>query len=104
VSKSEALLNVLYKAIDYGERLLAASWRTVPCQFLAAAYLLYSQLPSIAGGRSSVRNPKMCHAVVTGTHLTFSTQMLFRCSESELFDTFTNVILFRIFPLSNIYS
>jgi hypothetical protein len=30
--------------------------------------------------------------------------MLFRRSGSELFDTFTNIILFRISPLSNIYS
>jgi hypothetical protein len=27
------------------------------------------------------------------------TEMLFRLSESELFDTFTNIILLRIFPL-----
>jgi hypothetical protein len=30
--------------------------------------------------------------------------MLFRRSGSELFDTFTNIILLRIFPLQNIYS
>ena len=36
--------------------------------------------------------------------LTFATQMLFRRSGSELFDTFKNIILFRIFPLWNIYS
>jgi len=31
--------------------------------------------------------------------LTFATQMLFRRSGSELFDTFKNIILLRIFPL-----
>jgi len=31
--------------------------------------------------------------------LTFATQMLFRLSGSEFFDTFTNIILLRIFPL-----
>ena len=31
--------------------------------------------------------------------LTFATQMLFRPSGSELFDTFTNIILLSIFPL-----
>jgi len=36
--------------------------------------------------------------------LTFATQMLFRRSGSELFDTFKNIILLRIFPLQNIYS
>jgi len=31
--------------------------------------------------------------------LTFATQMLFRHSGSELFGTFKNIILLRIFPL-----
>ena len=31
--------------------------------------------------------------------LTFATQMLFRRSGSEIFDTFMNIILLRIFPL-----
>jgi hypothetical protein len=31
---------------------------------------MYSQLPSITGGRSSICKPKTRHAVVTGTHLT----------------------------------
>ena len=31
--------------------------------------------------------------------LTVATQMLFRSSGSELFDTFTNIILLRIFLL-----
>jgi len=30
--------------------------------------------------------------------LSFATQMLFRRSGSELFDTFTNIILLKIFP------
>jgi hypothetical protein len=37
--------------------------------FSAAAYSIYSQLSSIAGGLSSIRNPRTRHAVVTGTHL-----------------------------------
>ena len=36
--------------------------------------------------------------------LIFATQMLFMRSESELFDTFKNIILLRIFSLQNIYS
>jgi hypothetical protein len=32
-----------------------------------------SQLPSISGGRSSTRNPRTLHAVVTGTHLSRNT-------------------------------
>jgi hypothetical protein len=32
---------------------------------------MYSQLPSITGGRSSIRNLRTRHAVVTGTHLTW---------------------------------
>jgi hypothetical protein len=31
---------------------------------------MYSQLPSVTGGRSSIRNLRTRHAVVTGTHLT----------------------------------
>jgi hypothetical protein len=27
------------------------SWRTTPCQVTAAAYSIYSQVPSISGGR-----------------------------------------------------
>jgi hypothetical protein len=32
---------------------------------------MYSQLPSISGGRSSIRNPRTSHAVVTGTDLSW---------------------------------
>jgi hypothetical protein len=42
------------------------SCRTTPCRLSAAAYSIHSQLPSIAGGRSSIRNTRTCHAVVTG--------------------------------------
>jgi hypothetical protein len=31
---------------------------------------MYLQLPSITGGRSSIRNLRTRHAVVTGTHIT----------------------------------
>jgi len=44
------------------------------------------------------------HGLVKSWSLTFATQMLFRRSGSELFDTFKNIILLRIFPLLNIYS
>jgi hypothetical protein len=43
------------------------SWRTTPCRLYVAAYSMYSQLLSIAGGCPSIRNLRMCHAVVTGT-------------------------------------
>jgi hypothetical protein len=46
-------------------------WRTTPCQLSATAYSMYSQLPSITGGRSSIRKLRTRHAVVTGTHLTW---------------------------------
>jgi hypothetical protein len=35
----------------------------------AAAYSIRSQLPSIAGGHSTICNLRMCHAVMTGTRL-----------------------------------
>jgi hypothetical protein len=47
------------------------SWRTTHCRLSAAAYSIYAQLPSVAGRCSSIRNPRTCHAVVTGTHLTW---------------------------------
>jgi hypothetical protein len=52
----------------YGEELLAP--RPTPCRLSSTAYSMYSHLPSKTGGRSSIRNPRMRHAVVTGTHLT----------------------------------
>jgi hypothetical protein len=42
------------------------SWRTTPCRLSVAVYSIYSQLPSIAGGHTSIRNLRTCHAVVTG--------------------------------------
>jgi hypothetical protein len=39
---------------------------TTPCRLSAAAYSIYSQLTSIAGGRSPIRNPKARHAVRSG--------------------------------------
>jgi hypothetical protein len=35
----------------------------------AREYLVYSQLPSITGGHSSMCNLRTCHAMVTGAHL-----------------------------------
>jgi hypothetical protein len=60
--------------IFFGEELLAPrpnppSWRTTPCRLSATAYSKYSQLSSISGGRSSIRNLRTRHAVVIGTHL-----------------------------------
>jgi len=43
-------------------------------------------------------------ALMKSWSLTPATQMLFSRSGSELFDTITNIILLRIFPLKNIYS
>jgi hypothetical protein len=42
-----------------------------PCRLSAAASSLYSPLTSIAGGLSSIRNPRTLHAAGTGTHLTW---------------------------------
>jgi hypothetical protein len=41
------------------------SWRTIRCSLSTAAYSTYSQLPSIAGGRPSIGNPRTRHAVLT---------------------------------------
>jgi hypothetical protein len=43
------------------------SGRTTPYRLSAAAYSIYLQLTSIAGGCSSILNPRTRHAVVTGT-------------------------------------
>jgi hypothetical protein len=45
--------------------------RPTPCRLSATAYSIYSQLPSISGGRSSIRNLRTRHAVVTVTHLSW---------------------------------
>ena len=42
--------------------------------------------------------------IMKSRSLTFATHMLFRLSGSELFDTFKNIILLRIYPIQNIYS
>jgi hypothetical protein len=59
--------------IFYGEELLAPrptpKLEDNPCRLSATAYSMYSKLPSITGGRSSIRNLRTRHAVVTGTHL-----------------------------------
>jgi hypothetical protein len=63
------------KLIFYGGGLIAPrpppNWRTTSCRLSVAVYSIYSQLTSIAGGRSSVRNLSTRHAVGTGTHLTW---------------------------------
>jgi hypothetical protein len=62
--------------IFYGEELLAPRLtpkvEDPPCRLSATAYSMYSQLPSITGGRSSIRNLRTRHAVVTGSHLTLA--------------------------------
>ena len=45
------------------------SWKATPCRLSATAYSICSQLPSIAGGHSSIRYLGTLHAVMTGTHL-----------------------------------
>jgi hypothetical protein len=61
--------------IFYGEKLLAPfpnpSWRTTPCRLSATAYSMYSQLPSISAGGSSIRHLRTRHAVVTGTDISW---------------------------------
>jgi hypothetical protein len=58
--------------IFYGEELLAPcptpKLEDHPCRLSTTAYSMYSQLPSISGGRSSICNLRTHHAVVTGTH------------------------------------
>jgi hypothetical protein len=48
------------------------NWRITPCRLSATAYSIHSQLLSISAGRSSIRNLRTRHAVVTGTHLSMS--------------------------------
>jgi hypothetical protein len=59
----------------YSEELLAlsptSSWRTTPCRLSATAYSIYSQLLSISGGRSSIRNLRT-RMSWWGTHLSRS--------------------------------
>jgi hypothetical protein len=55
-------MNFRNKLIFYGEQLLAhaqpPSWRTTPFRLSATAYSIYSQLPSISGGRLLHPQPK----------------------------------------------
>jgi hypothetical protein len=73
------------KFILYDEVLLAPSWSTTPCRFSMAAYSIYSQLPSIAGGHSSIRNLSTRHALVTGIILTWVQQVYRRNLETGIF-------------------
>jgi hypothetical protein len=50
---------------------LPPNWKTTPCCLSAVAYSIYSQLTSIAGGRSSIRNPRTRHAVGTVSNIYF---------------------------------
>jgi hypothetical protein len=54
---------------------------------------MYSQLPSISGGRSSIHNPRTRHAVVTGTHLSWSP---LTPREEKWLKAFENKVLRRI--------
>jgi hypothetical protein len=64
------------RLIFYGEGLLAPrltlNLEDTPCRLSAAAYSMYSQLTSIAGGCPSIRDPRTRHAVMTGTHQTWT--------------------------------
>jgi hypothetical protein len=69
VQVRSSLMTFVRNYFFYGEGLLAP--RPTPkledySLFSAAAYSIYSQLPSIAGGRYSIHNPRTCHAMVTG--------------------------------------
>jgi hypothetical protein len=56
----------LNKLIFYGKpHAQPPSWRTTPCRSSAAAYSVYSQQSSIAGGHVYIWNPMTSHAVVT---------------------------------------
>jgi hypothetical protein len=61
--------------IFYGEGLLVLrptpKLEDHPCRMSAAAYSMYSQLTSIAGGRPSIRDTRTSHSVVTGTQQTW---------------------------------
>jgi hypothetical protein len=71
--RSEVLLEQIYFLWSRvgSPTLNPPSWWTIPCRLSAVAYSIYSQLTSIAGGRSSIRNLRTRHLVVTGTHLTW---------------------------------
>jgi hypothetical protein len=79
-----------------------SSWRTTPCRLSAVAYSIYSQLPSIAGGHPSIRNLRMHHAVVIGTHLTMSPSPLEieRCKPYPKWQFFVKFLTFTSIPLT----
>jgi hypothetical protein len=64
-------LEVFVPSFFYGEGLLTPrptpKLVDIPYYLSASAYSIYSQLVSIAGGRSSIRNPRTRHAVGTRT-------------------------------------
>jgi hypothetical protein len=67
-SRSEgSLMTFVTNLFFYGDGLLAprpiSELEDTPCRLSAPAYSIYSQLPSITAGRSSIRKR---HAVVTG--------------------------------------
>jgi hypothetical protein len=56
------------KLVFYGERLTTRptpKLKDHPCRLSAAAYSVYSQLPSIARGHLSIHHPRTRLAVVT---------------------------------------
>jgi len=53
------------------------SWSTTSCRVSATTHWIYLQLPSISGGRSSIRKLRTRHAVLTGTHLSRNYVVLF---------------------------
>ena len=64
-----------------------SKWRTTPCRQSVTTYSKYSQLPSISGGCSSIRNPRTRQAASTGTH--FSRRMCFTfCKNLQIFREF----------------
>jgi hypothetical protein len=66
--------------VFYGECLLAPrptpKLEDHPLSASVAVYSMYSQLPSIAGGHSSIRDPRTRHSVVTGAHQTWMKQVI----------------------------
>ena len=84
-SESEVFVISVARLSFYGGELLAP--RPIPKMedhsLSATAYSIYSQLPSISGGRSAIHNLKTRHAVVTGTHLSRTVKVLGPCSAPE---------------------
>jgi hypothetical protein len=70
-------------------------WRTTPCRLSAAAYSIYSQLPSIPGGLSFIRNPRTRHAVVTGNPQTHNGNHVITRVRSTHYTRCRNYLRFR---------